>query len=110
MKWYKDLFLGELISPNAKQVIKRIKKKQMTPGVYVIAFASNPVNLLDIIPAMELLQKGYPKEDLYIVGLAMGIKEAKEVVRQIVDEAYQSTGGVAIKEYLLSKWREEAWT
>lgn len=110
MKWYKDLFLGENISSDAKQIIKKIKKKQLTPGVYVIAFASNPKNLLDIIPTMELMQKGYPKDEIRIVGLALGIKEAKEVVRQIVDEVYQNTGNVDVKAYLKCKWREEAWT
>ena len=110
MKWYKELFIGESLSLNAKQVIKKIKKRHLTPGVYIVAFASNSMNLLDIIPTTELLQKGYPKEELYIIGLAFGMKEAKELVRQIVDETYQSTGGIAVKDYLLIKWREESWT
>ena len=106
MKWYKDLFLGETIAPDAKKIIKKIKNKKITPNVYVIAFASNTQNLMDIIPSSELLQKGYPKEQLRVIGLANGKKEAVELVRRIVDEVYQATGEVKVKEYLKSKWRE----
>lgn len=109
MKWYKDLFLGETIAPDAKKIIKRIKNKKLTPDVYVIAFASNPQNLLDIIPSWELLQKGYPKEQVHIIGLAMGKPEAMELVRKIVDITYQTTGNVNVKLYLKSKRRDEAW-
>ena len=107
MKWYKDLFLGETVAPDVKKYIKRITNSQLTPNVYVIAFASNPLNLLDIIPSWELIQKGYPNEQIRIIGLANGKKEAIELVRQIVDETYQVTGDVKVKEYLKSKWREE---
>lgn len=106
MKWYDKLYLGEGITPKEKQIIKRIKKNQLTPDVYVIAFASNPQNLLDVIPSWELMQKGYPKEQIRVIGLASGKKEALELVRQIIDEVYQATGKTNVTEYLKSKWRE----
>ena len=110
MKWYHNLFLGETIAPKYKKIIRTIKYNKITkiaPNIYVIAFASNPHNLLDIIPAWELMQKGYPKEHIRIIGLAQGKKEAFEVVRQIVDETYQNTKSTNIKEYLRNEWREQ---
>ena len=104
MKWYKDLFLGERIAPDVKKIIRQINSKKLTPNVYVIAFSSNSQNLLDIIPTSNLLQHGYPKEDIRVIGLALGITEAKELVRQIVDETYQNNGNVDVKQYLKSKW------
>lgn len=109
MKWCKDLYLGEGIAPDAKKIIRKIKNKKFIPDVYVITFASNPQNLLDIIPSWELVQKGYPKEHIRIIGLADGKKEAFELVRQIVDETYQVTGDVKVRQYLKSKWRDEQW-
>ncbi len=114
MKWYKNLYLGETIAPKARRVINKIKKKQLTPDVYIIALASNSENLLDIIPARELLQPGYPAENIRIIGLAQGKKEAVELVTAIVDEVYQKTGQVKIQEYLKKmlldeKWREQTW-
>lgn len=109
MKWYKDLYLGEMIAADAKNIIKKIKNKKLVPGVYVIAVASNPANLMDVIPGWELLQKGYPKEDIRIIGLASGKTEAMEVVRQIIDETYRMTGDVKVRQYLKEKWRESLW-
>lgn len=107
MKWYKNLFLGESIAPKTHQIIKKIKNNKLTPDVYVIAFASNPKNLLDIIPTWEMLQGGYPKEKLCIIGLAKGKQEAIALVTDIVAEVYEKTGDVKIREYLQNEWREQ---
>ena len=49
------------------------------------------------------MQKGYPKADMYVIGLAHGMKEAHEIVKQIIDEVYRETGGFLILPYLQSK-------
>ena len=106
MKWYKNLYLGEGIIPKAQQTINKIKNNKPTIDVYVIAFAANPQDQLDLIPSWELLQKGYPTESLRIVGLAKGKREALQLVTTIADEVYQRTGDVKIVEYLKAEWRE----
>lgn len=109
MKWYKNLYLGEMIAPKAHQIVNKIKKKKLTPDVYIIALASNPQNLLDIIPTWELMQSGYPTDRVRIIGLAQGKKEALELVTAIVDEVYQKTGDVKIQEYLKQMFFDEKW-
>ncbi len=84
-----------------------MKKGKLTADIYLLALPSNPENLLDIIPAKDLLQKGYPKETLRIIGLAKGKKEALALVTQIVDEVFQETGDVKLVDYLKEKWRDE---
>ena len=49
------------------------------------------------------MQKGYPKKDLFVVGLAKGKEEAHKVVTQIIDEVYRETGGFAVLSYLQTK-------
>lgn len=107
MKWYYNLFLGTKIAPKYKQTVLKIKNKEITPNVYIIALATNPHNLLDIFPASELLQKYYPTDQIRVIGLATGKREAFEVTRQIVDEVYQKTGNTNVKAYLMAEWREE---
>ncbi|MBQ8627235.1 MAG: hypothetical protein IJ419_13900 [Agathobacter sp.] len=109
MKWYKNLYLGENIAPKARQIVNKIKKKRLTPDVYVIALASNSQNLLDIIPTWELLQLGYPTDNVRIIGLAQGKQEALELVTSIVDEVYQKTGNVKLQEYLKQMFFDEKW-
>ena len=103
MRWYEDLYAGESIRHKTEKIKWKIRHNAGQIHIYVITLASNPQNLLDIIPAQELMQKWYPKRDLYVVGLAHGYEEALEVVTQIIDEVYQQTGGFAVAAYLHNK-------
>lgn len=103
MKWYKDLYVGESISHKTNRIKWKINHNAGTISVYIIALASNPRNMLDIIPARELLQKGYPKKDMRIIGLAGNYSEALELVRRIVEETYNATGYADVKKYLKNK-------
>ena len=103
MKWYKDLYVGESIADKVDRIKWKINHNAGTIRIHVITLASNPKNMLDIIPARELLQKGYPKKDLYVIGLAHGMNEAHEVVKQIIDEVYRATEGFDIISYLQAK-------
>lgn len=99
MKWYDTLYLGESIK-NARKIKWKLDHNAGVAGVYVIAFASNPANLLDIIPSWELKQKGYPKAKIKVIGLAGGYEEALELVRCIVQETYEHTKDVDVWKYL----------
>jgi hypothetical protein len=64
MKWYDNLYVGESIKGKEKRIKWKIEHRAGMVSIYVITFASNPDNLLDMIPARELMQKAYPKDDL----------------------------------------------
>ena len=97
MKWYEDLYVGDSIAGKANRIKWKINHHAGTVSIYVIAFASNRKNLLDIIPAWELMQKSYPgKKQMQIIGLAKGYAEALELVRSIIEEVYQNTGDVDV--------------
>lgn len=100
MKWYGKLYISESIGKKANRIKFRINHNVRCISVFVIAFASNPDNLLEIIPSWNLMQKAYPKKDLKIIGLAKGYGEAVELVRQIIDETYRNTGDVDVWHYL----------
>lgn len=106
MIWYDELYVGESIVHKTKKIKWKICHNAGQINIYVIALASNSENLLDIIPSQELLQKGYPKSGLRIVGLAKGYDEAVTVAVSIVDEVYQKTGAFAVREYLERKRRD----
>ncbi len=108
MKWYDKLYVGDSIAKKAKKLKWKISHNTgMIPiHVRVITFASNPDNLLDIIPARELRQKAYPKDHLRILGLAGDYEEAVEVVQRIIEETYRNTGDVDVYRYLKENRRE----
>lgn len=100
MIWHNNLYVGESIIHKKSTIKWKICHNAGQIGIYVITLASNEQNLLDIIPAQELLQKGYPKQRLYVVGLAKGYDEALEVAASIVEEVYRKTGTFAVRSYL----------
>lgn len=103
MIWYDKLYVGESIVHKTKKIKWKIMHNAGQIGIYVITLASNRQNLLDIIPSYELMQRGYPKRDMVIVGLAKGYDEAVEVAASIVDEVYRNTGTFAVRTYLAEK-------
>ena len=84
MKWYRNLYVSNSIGDKANRIKWKINHNAGTISVYVIAFASNSQNLLDIIPAWELMQKSYPKKQMKIIGLAKGYEDALELDRKSV--------------------------
>ena len=108
MKWYDDLYVGESIIHKTNKIKWKILHNAGQIRIYVITLASNNKNLLDIIPSQELMQKGYPKKDLYVVGLAKGYDEAVDVAESIIDEVYRQTGAFEVASYLREKKRRKA--
>jgi len=100
MRWHKDLYAGASVVPKLNKVKWKIKHNAGQLHVYVITLASNPENLLDIIPSWELLQKRYPKKDMYIIGLAGNYEEALLLAGQIVQEVFVHTKGFDVRSYI----------
>lgn len=101
MRWYDNLYLGESVTERKANKIKwKLNHNAGVWSYYVIAFPSNSQNLLDLIPTKELKQKGYPKKDIHIIGIAKGYDEAVLVVQQIVEECLQKTNSIDLKSYL----------
>ena len=104
MKWYRRLYLGEQAKSAKYKMFGMIRKGRFQSDTFLIMLPSNQNNVLDIISANYVLQPHFKKktykEDLYVVGLAKGQGEAMELVRDIVDEVYNKTGGFDIAEYL----------
>jgi hypothetical protein len=97
MKWYDQLYVGDSIASKVNRIKWKINHNAGTVSIYVVTLASNPDNLLDIIPARELMQKGYPKKDLMIVGIAKGYKEALTVVQRVIEDTYRNTNDVNVR-------------
>ena len=103
MKWLKQLYVGESISGREQKLKWKINHNVGTFDIYVISFASNKDNLLDIIPAIELLQKAYPKKELFVIGLEKGYDAALEMSAAIVNDIYHKTGTFEVRKFVLKQ-------
>lgn len=105
MEWYRNLYLGEAAEKKKYKFYRKINKRRLL-NAYVVALPSGGENVLDIYRYMELLQKHYTKQNIFIVGLACGKDEAMELAARIIGEVYQNTGTFCVSDYI--RKREEA--
>ncbi len=102
MIWYENLYLGDSI-PRKDAKIRRLKWKishnALLMNTFIIVLCRYETSLLEIIPVRELRQKFYPKQNLYIVGIAKGYDEALETAARIVIDVYRKTGGFQVKRF-----------
>lgn len=103
MRWYRDLYLGESVKKKAARIRWKVEHNAGQPGIYLLTLPTNECNLLDIIPATNLLQKGYPKRDLFVIGIEKGYEEAAYMAAAIVTEVYGRTGGFDMTGYIRSR-------
>lgn len=103
MVWYKYLYMDENIIRKKEKIKWKICHNAGMLDIFVITLSQNDSGLLEIISTIELMQKTYPKKELFIVGLAKGYETARILACNIIMEVYQQTGDFHVKTYLLQK-------
>lgn len=104
MEFLKEVYLEKESKIQSAKIQKKISANKIVPNLYLITISEHPNNMLDIIPEWEVLQKGYPKKNLRIVGLADGKWEAFHLVQIIIEESLKKTGSADVRAYLNQKW------
>lgn len=108
MQFMGCLYVADSIGATQYKIIEKVHKSKLVPNLYLIALSANPDNMLDLIPEWEALQKGYPRDELRVVGIATGKKEAVAMVACIVEDAVAHTGHADVRPFLKMKWEEQA--
>lgn len=100
MKWYRDLYLGERVKKKAGRIRWKVEHNAGQLGIYLLTLPANKHNLLDIIPASDLVQKAYPKRELFVIGIEKGYENAAYMAASVVMEVYEKTGGFDVAAYI----------
>lgn len=101
-EYYSHLYLGESMNADKLDKIKKkLEKKPLISGVFLITLSKNPKDQLEIYDARQLVQTYYKKNPPYIVGIAADYEEAITLVEHIVRECVETRGDCSLKEYLL---------
>ena len=97
--WSDKLYIGGQAEKNCRKVQKKLENGKPVIGYFLITKPSNESNLLDILPAQELLFPYYKRQELLVYGLAKGKEEAEELVVSMLEDVYRETDGLCCKEY-----------
>lgn len=103
MRYYKDLYIGERMKP--QNIRWRIRFNRIPPNFYVISFAKNEKDQLEIIQAGILKQPYYRKKRNapFVLGIAGDYDEAVKLVQKILEDTMRDTQGFDMKSYLMGK-------
>lgn len=102
VRYHSTLYLSEGIAvKKLDKIKKKLEKKPLLSGVFLITVSANPSDQLEIFDARQLVQSYYEKNPPYVIGIAGNREEAVSLVEQIVQDCLRERGDCALKEYLL---------
>ena len=102
MYFYKKLYLTDNLKKKKNRICWNIKHNKGQINVYVIAVAYGK-DLFEIYHAATLMQKGYPKDQVYIMGFASSNEEAIDLLTNIVEDFMEQYGTIYFKEAFLKE-------
>jgi hypothetical protein len=96
---YKNLVTDDSCRGKTDRIIRKIRKNAGMLHIYLICLANNN-DTFDLIDCKNLKQKGYPKNELFILGLADGRDSAIELAAQLFLKLSAQYGMKTFKEVL----------
>lgn len=107
MRFYRHLYLAEGLEKKKDKIIRRLEEGRFLPGVYLVTLPEREGSQLEICSSRLFLQPAFPREPLFVAGLAKDYEDALELVEKITREVYNETKGTDIRSYILEKEQEE---
>lgn len=102
LKWWEHCYMGEGVKSSAS-LRRKINRGKAAPGIYLVTLSHNPNNIMEIIPAVVLVQKAAYDLCPLILAMAKGKDEAIDLAGKIAEACYQETGSFQIKEYIKNR-------
>lgn len=81
--------------------IRAIRRGHAFEGIYLVFVSEREGELLEIYSALRYPYKHFRKNKRTVVGIAQGYDEALNLVKTIIEDVYNSTGGFKLKDYLV---------
>jgi hypothetical protein len=105
-KFFCDLYVSEGWEERKLKLIKKLQKNKLQPSVYVITLSQRKQNHLEYYSSLLLKQHIFDNASLFIVGIANGYDGALSLIERIAEEAYEKTGEVNLRKFLLDRQEE----
>ncbi|MCD7957936.1 MAG: hypothetical protein LUG93_19725 [Lachnospiraceae bacterium] len=104
MKWYRNLYIGKTFEGKKKRIMRCVRSGKPLKDLYLILLREDQEhNQLEIME-QPFLYKILPDTDsVLVVGAASGMSEARDLLIEMTDEVYHATGGVLLRDYILSR-------
>ena len=102
LRWLEDYYVGKGITA-PKELQAKIMAGKAVPGVHLLTLSDHKHHIMEIIPALLLLQKHAVRKCPLIIGMAGSKRDALELTKDIITKVYQETGGFDLSLYIQGK-------
>ena len=106
MEFYRELYVSPSLKKREKKLVEDLKKKRFRPDLYLIVLAQGKQNPLELFSVLLLKQHIFEEAPLFVVGIADGYAGAVELTEQIVQDVYQNTKDVRLREFILNNQKQ----
>ena len=96
LKWHKNCFVGKNVR-DLERIQEKLENRRLVPGIYLLVLSENPRNIMEMFPAVTLLQRTAADLCPEIIGIALGKEEAVSLAEEIIRQVYEETGDVQVK-------------
>lgn len=102
MKLYNQMYVRGIPDKKIIPIMRKMKRKKTMSDLYCITLPVFADGILEIYEYGELLQDVYEslEHPVIVIGITRSYADAEEMVRLIVDEVFQNSGGFDVEEYL----------
>ena len=100
LTWYDPLYVGPKAAGDVRKMRKKLDRRKRDSGHYLITFASNGVDELDIIHSGFLSSESVYDHLPMIVGVAADKQEALSVAGRIIEDCIRYTGDTRVRAFL----------
>ena len=100
IEWLKDYYVDPSVF-HPESVKKKIDQGRPPVGIYIITLSRTPGNLMEIMAAGFLRERGLRERGPKIIGMALGKDRALHLARKILEEVYEQTGGFVLTDYVV---------
>ena len=100
MNWYRVPYFGQTAEKRKYKIMQKLDAGENPLLVYLIMLAPTPMNQMEIVsPAEYRRQQRRNGTEPLILGVAVGMDEAKALAGEIVADVYRLTGTADVKGY-----------
>ncbi len=106
MRYYCKLLMSESLTEKRELILKDIDNRRPSLNRYLLVLPDREDENLEICHSRVLSQAAYRQKDWFVVGIAEGYQSALNMVSELTQLVYDSTGNVNIRAYILEQQRQ----
>ncbi len=88
-EWSSKLYMDEKVRKKPKKYKRMIQQKMLKKRCYVLTLPLNAKNCLDIYSSREFWFRYYHEREMKVVGIAVSMESAKELLCELVQDVYR---------------------